>query len=99
MALEIVWTRRAQAGYARIIEYLETHFTEKEIRDFVRQSYEFFELLGQYPEMLAGTKKQKHVHRGPINKHTILTYRIRPRKRQIELINVRSSRQRPLKRQ
>ncbi|GAB3000163.1 hypothetical protein GCM10027284_17080 [Cyclobacterium sediminis] len=45
MALEIVWTTRAQTGFARIIEYLETHFSEKEVRQFVRQSNDFFELL------------------------------------------------------
>jgi plasmid stabilization system protein ParE len=99
MALEIVWTKRAQTGYDAIIAYLEKHFKENEIREFVRQSHEFFELLSQYPEMLASTNKQKHVHRGPINRLTILTYRIRPRKGQIELINIRSSRQKPLKRQ
>lgn len=99
MALEIVWTMRAQTGYNGIIEYLEKHFTENEIREFVRQSHEFFELLSQNPEMLTSTDKKKHVHRGPMNKLTILTYRIRPRKGQIELINIRSSRQKPLKRQ
>jgi len=97
MALEIVWTKRAESGYAKIIEYLTTHFTEKEIRKFIQESHEFFELLSQYPELLESTKKQKHVHRGPINKYTILTYRIKPQKNQIELINIRSSRQRPLK--
>ena len=97
MALEIVWTKRAVTGYAKIIEYLETHFTEKEIRKFVRQSHQFFELLSQYPEMLESSQKQKYVRRGPINKYTILTYRVRPRKRQIELLNIRSSRQKPLK--
>ncbi|MEX2564508.1 MAG: hypothetical protein WD431_01040 [Cyclobacteriaceae bacterium] len=65
MALEIVWSMRAQTGYDGIIEYLEKHFTEYEIREFIHQSNEFFELLSQYPEMLASTNKQKHVHRGP----------------------------------
>lgn len=58
MALKIAWTKRAETGYAKIIEYLETHFTEKEIRQFVRQSHEFFELLSHYPEMLESSKKQ-----------------------------------------
>ena len=96
MALEIVWTKRAETGYDAIIEYLKTHFTQKEIRKFVQESYQFFELLSQYPEMLESSKKQKYVRRGPINKYTILTYRIKPRKKQIELINIRSSRQRLL---
>ena len=97
MALEVVWTKRAETGYDRIITYLETEFTEKEVRKFVQQSHEFFELLSEYPEMLEKSGKQKNVHRGPINKHTILTYRIKPRKKQIELVNIRSTRQKPLK--
>lgn len=96
MALEIVWTKRAETGYDNIINYLEVHFTEKEIRKFVRESNEFFDLLSEYPELLQKTGKQKNVHRGPINKHTIVTYRIKPRKKQIELINIRSSRQKTL---
>ncbi|MEP5612767.1 MAG: type II toxin-antitoxin system RelE/ParE family toxin [Cyclobacteriaceae bacterium] len=87
MALEVVWTQRAESGYDRIITYLENQFTDKEVRKFVRQSHDFFELLSKYPKMLEKTGKQKDVYRGPINKHTILTYRIKPRKKQIELIN------------
>lgn len=97
MALGIVWTKRAEIGFAKMIDYLETHFTDKEVRKFVHQSHAFFDLLCQYPEMLENSKKQKYVRRGPINKYTILTYRIKPRKEQIELINIRSSRQKPVK--
>lgn len=94
MALEIVWTKRAEKGFAKIVEYLGTHFTDKEVRKFVRQTSDFLELLSQYPEMLENSKS-KSVRRGPINKYTILTYRIKPRRRQIELINIRSARQKP----
>ncbi|MEQ8555129.1 MAG: type II toxin-antitoxin system RelE/ParE family toxin [Cyclobacteriaceae bacterium] len=97
MALEIRWTRRAQIGYDQIIEYLETQFTESEVRRFVQQTEEFFQLLSTYPELLERTQKHKHLHRGPINKYTILTYRVKPVKKQIELINIRSSRKKPLK--
>ncbi|MEQ9425385.1 MAG: type II toxin-antitoxin system RelE/ParE family toxin [Cyclobacteriaceae bacterium] len=93
MALEIVWTKRAIAGYDRMIVYLETNWTEKEIRKFVQQTEEFLKLLSEYPEMLQKTGKQKNVHRGPIHKHIMLTYRIKPRKNQIELINIRSPKQ------
>jgi plasmid stabilization system protein ParE len=97
MALKIVWTRRAIAGYDRIITHLEEEWTEKEVRNFVRQTEEFFRLLKEYPEMLQKTEKHKNVYRGPINKLTILTYRVRPRKQLIELINIRSARKKPLK--
>jgi hypothetical protein len=37
MALKIVWTKRADTGFAKVIEYLESHFTEKEVRKFVQK--------------------------------------------------------------
>jgi plasmid stabilization system protein ParE len=97
MALKIVWTKRAIAGYDQVIIYLEEQWTEKEVRNFVQQTEEFFRLLKEYPEMLQKTEKYKNVYRGPINKHTILTYRVEPRKKLIELINIRSARKKPLK--
>ena len=89
--------KRAEIGYDKIIDYLQTNFTDREVQRFVSHSQEFFNLLSQYPEMLESTKNYKNVRRGPINKHTIITYRIRPKKGLIEFINIRSSRQKPLK--
>ena len=97
MALTIVWTKRAEHGYDRIIKYLEKNWTEREIRNFLKETEQFFELLAQYPEILHRTSYHKNVYRGPINKHTMLTYRVKPRKNEIELINIRSSRKKPLK--
>lgn len=97
MALTLVWTKRAILGYDKIVRYLEQNWTDKEVRNFVKESDEFFELLSQYPELLQGTDKLKNVYRGPMNKLTIITYRVKPRKQQIELINIRGARQKPLK--
>ena len=97
MALTIVWTKRAEHGYDRIIEYLEKNWTERELRNFLQETTQFFGLLTQYPEILQRTTYHKNVYRGPINKYTILTYRVKTRKNEIELINIRSSRKKPLK--
>ena len=96
MALEIVWTKRAEIGYDNIMKYLQIHFTENEVRNFVSQSNDFLNLLSVFPELLKKTTKRNNVHRGPINENTILTYRINPRKKQIELINIRQARQKPI---
>lgn len=95
MALEIVWTKRATQGYDNIIEYLEANWTEKEISNFIKETNDFFDLLKTYPELLQSTGRYKSLRRGPINRYTILTYRVKPRNKQIELINIRSSRQKP----
>ena len=60
-------------------------------------SDEFFALLKEYPELLPKTSRHKNVYRGPMNKLTVITYRVKLRKQQIELINIRGARQKPLK--
>jgi len=82
MALALVWTKRAIQGYDNIVRYLEQHWTDKEVRNFIRESDEFFTLLSEYPELLQKTSRHKNVYRGPLNKLTFLTYRVKPRKKQ-----------------
>ena len=87
MALALVWTKRAIQGFDKIVRYLEEDWTIRS-RNFIRESDEFFTLLSDYPELLQNPRRHKNVHRGPMNKLTIITYRVKPRKHQIEIINV-----------
>jgi plasmid stabilization system protein ParE len=77
MALTIVWTKRAIQGYDRIVRYLEENWTYTEVQNFIREGDEVFALLSDYPELLQKTIR----HRGPMNKLTIVTYRVKSRKR------------------
>jgi plasmid stabilization system protein ParE len=95
MALSIFWTERAESGFADIVDYLDYHFTENEVRLFIEEVDDFLGILIVYPELLASTKNIDGVHRGPINAYTIITYRIDHEKNRIEIINLRSSRQKP----
>jgi plasmid stabilization system protein ParE len=52
MALTLVWTKRAIQGYDEIVRYLQQNWTEREVRNFIRESDVFFALLSEYPEML-----------------------------------------------
>jgi plasmid stabilization system protein ParE len=97
MALKIIWSKRADQGFARIVKYLEEKFTDKEVSRFVRESNKFFELLKENHELLESTGHTKHLYRGPINRLTILTYKYKPRKKEIYLVNIRGARQKPLK--
>ena len=96
MAVEIIWTKRAENGYDNIINYLEKEWSEREIRNFIAETRQFLELLKTNPRMLEPSQIRKNVFRGPMNPLTIVTYRINHRKQQIELLNIRSSRQKPL---
>lgn len=97
MALTLVWTKRAEQGYDRIVKYLEKEWTDREVSSFVQETKHFFDLLKENPHMLEVTGSHKHLYRGPINRLTILTYRYKPRKKEIVLVNIRGARQKPQK--
>ncbi|MFW5979044.1 MAG: type II toxin-antitoxin system RelE/ParE family toxin [Bacteroidia bacterium] len=97
MAVKLVWTKKATQGYDRIIKYLEEEWSEKEVKNFVRETAHFFDLLKENPKMLEPTGKHKNLYRGPINRLTIITYRYKPRKKEIVLVNIRETRRKPLK--
>jgi outer membrane protein TolC len=56
----------------------------------------FFDTLSKQPFILEESKK-KEFRRGSINNLTLLTYRINKKKNQIQLLNIRGTRQRSLK--
>jgi plasmid stabilization system protein ParE len=92
MAFEIAWTERAIKGFDEVVLYLTTNWTEREVTNFISETKEFLDLLSTYPYLLQRTSKHKNVHRGPLNKLTMITYRVKPRKNQIEIINIRDAR-------
>jgi len=96
MALKIVWTKRAEEGFNQIINYLEENWTDREIRNFVQETYHFLGLLKSNPYLLEPSTTLKNTYRGPLNRLTIVTYRIKLRKEIIELLNIRSAKQKPL---
>lgn len=97
MALDVVWTKRAEDGYDKIIKYLEKEWTDREIHNFIEETKQFLELLKKNPQLLEPSQVHKNVFRGPMNRLTIVTYRIKLRKQRIELLNIRGARQKPLK--
>ena len=97
MAIKIFWSKRAEQGYADIVRYLEEEWTEKEVRKFVVETTHFFELLKIHPYLLEPSQSNKNLCHGPINKLTLVTYLYKPRKKEIILVNVRSTRRKPSK--
>jgi plasmid stabilization system protein ParE len=96
MALEIVWSKRAEKGFDDIVAYLEKKWTEKEVKAFIQESQIFMDLLKKNPGMLKISGKA-NLYRGPLNKFTIVTCRVNILKNRIELVNIRSSWRKPLK--
>lgn len=90
MGLEIVWSKLAVVGYSKILKYLDEQWTEKEVQNFEEGVASFLKVLSEHPQMLQESTS-KGLRRGPINRLTILTYRIT--KDELQIVNIRSSRQ------
>ena len=97
MAVEIVWSKRADQGYARNVKYLEEEWSEREVQNFIRETKHFFDLLKHNPLMLEQYKSHKNLYRGLVNRLAILTYRYTPLKKEIVLVNIRDARKQPSK--
>lgn len=95
MAVKITWTPQAEQGFDDIIVYIRKHWTEREVFSFINEVRDFLSLLKNNPRLLQSSPSKKDLYRGPINRLTILTYRFNRRTNEIELLNIRSARQRP----
>ncbi len=93
MDFKIIWTENSVESLDKIIQYLEKNWTNKEISKFVQKLKEFTDLLSMFPKMLKKTSQYENIYRGPINKYTIITYRLKPKQKIIEIISIRASKE------
>lgn len=87
MACKISWTPQAWKTYSANIEYLQTHWTEKEIKTFVFAVEEKLTNLANHPGI--GTprdNKHPNIRHTVIHRRIVLIYRHKPLKGEIELL-------------
>jgi len=96
MALEIVWTLQAERGLDKVLEYLEEEWSAKEILALEERIFDLMQRISKYPKICPPTGKYPNVHKGLVDRNNYIVYRIRPRKRTIEVINFRGTKQKPL---
>jgi plasmid stabilization system protein ParE len=87
---QIVWSKRALIGYASILRYIDKNWTVKEVKNFEDEVRDFFDLLGSNPKLLRVVNR--NVRRGPINKLTMIAYQADKQKKEIQILNLRSTR-------
>jgi hypothetical protein len=93
--MKVSWTPTARITYFSVIAYLEKAWTKKEIQSFVD---EVEKVIGQIiidPYMFEQSRKKKNVRKGFVTKYNTLYYRVKPIKKEIELITFWDNRQNP----
>jgi len=96
MALKIVWTPQAEIGLDKVIEFLEDEWTVLEILNLEHNLLNLLNRIRKYPKIYPATGNYKNIRKGLVDKNNYIIYRINSRKKIIEIINFRGTRQEPL---
>ena len=92
---DIVWSDEAQYNLSKIIDYLETNWTEKELKKFFQRLDKVLQLISQNPQLFRLTNKRKRVRRCVFSKQTSIYYKFENER--VFLITLFDNRQDPKK--
>ena len=95
MALEIIWSKRADKKFDKILDYLILEFGERVTGLFVKKIYDFLDLLSEFPEIGALENKEKNIRGFTIIKQVNIFYRVENDK--IIILTFFNNRQNPKK--
>jgi plasmid stabilization system protein ParE len=74
MLLQISWTDSAKKSYEQVINYLETHWGEREVSRLLLRTDVVLKLIGHNPRMYPEITPD--IHRCVLTKHNSLFYKI-----------------------
>ncbi len=96
MEIIVEWMPQAEKGLDQTIAYLEEEWTIKEILQLEKDIEAFITRIKDHPQAYPKTHKYRNTYKGLVNTHSYIVYRIKPRKRQIQIINFRGTKQKPI---
>ena len=77
MALKIVWSKRADKKFDKILEYLVKEWGNKVTKSFVKKVYDFLDILSEFPEIGTLEVKRKGIRGFVIIQQVSIFYTIR----------------------
>jgi plasmid stabilization system protein ParE len=84
--MKITWSSRALKTYFKVADYLEKEWGNDVVVDFTDKVERVINNIKEQPNMFASSKHYKHVRKGFITEHNTIFYRVKPRKKEIELL-------------
>lgn len=91
----VFWTDHAISELKETIEYIEKHWTERELRTFSAKLDHTIELISKSPEIFPASFEKSTVRKAVVEKHNNLYYRIN--NNSIEIVSLFSNRKNPIK--
>ncbi|MFY8036418.1 MAG: hypothetical protein ACOVMQ_04570 [Cyclobacteriaceae bacterium] len=95
MAIEIIWSKEAFVTYFSNIQYLQIHWSDREVDRFIKQADYVISRIQEHPQSFSPSPKSKSIRRARINKYITLYYRIQIQKKRIIFLSFWNTRQDP----
>ena len=76
MAKKIVWTKRANSKFNKIIDHLEKEWGLNVTQNFVKKTYDIIELISDQSELGTIENTEKNIRGFLLTKHNRLFYRV-----------------------
>jgi plasmid stabilization system protein ParE len=76
MAKKIVWTKRADTKFNKIINYLEQEWGTRVTQTFVKTTYDIIDLISDQPDLGIIENQEKKIRGFLLTKHNRLFYRV-----------------------
>lgn len=93
MGYPIFWSPDAKNDYIKILEYLNTHWGQREVTNFITRTENTLQLISANPRLFVSSTKKPAVHRCVLNREISLYYRIN--NQNIELLRFWDNRMNP----
>ena len=93
MAITIIWTPQAALGLDKVIEYLETKWTEKEILKLQENINHIIGHITFNPDLFPKSETNKNLYKAVVDKNNYLVYRMNNENGFVEIINFRGTKQ------
>ncbi|WP_177194121.1 type II toxin-antitoxin system RelE/ParE family toxin [Dyadobacter sp. SG02] len=93
MSLPIHWTAEAVESFTDIIAHLESNWSERQIRKFIRKTKDALKQIAAFPLMYEASRMRPGVRKGFITKQCSLLYKVK--EEHIDLIAFWDNRRKP----
>lgn len=84
--MKITWTLKALKTYFKVSDYLQEAWGDVVVGNFLLKVEKVIKEIQGHPVMFEASRKYKNVRKGFVDEHITLFYRIKPRKKEIELL-------------
>lgn len=95
MVQKITWTLEALRTFNKTLDYLQEHWTTKEVDNFTERLSQKIDIIKIHPRLGSRSGKHKNVYKTVLHKRVMLIYTYKPLKKEIVLLNFWNTLQNP----